>query len=214
MVGTMAPSSCPTCEFRPSRCASSALIYSFSESQNTGIVQGTVQGEEIRIVALAVNSGWVRTRYWAISPEANVTPQFDADYQFKALIDFAVANPYRPLINNTQATALYVLYNETCLPALNNCSNSDSNEACSNATITCLANVNDQFLDIDFDIYDVRQGSDMAFPPVTYMNYLQNSTIQARIGAQVQFQNCSNSVSDNFVNSGDCRPASLVQSCP
>jgi carboxypeptidase C (cathepsin A) len=141
-----------------------------------------------------------------MSPEAKVTLEIDPDYQFKALIDFSVTNPYRPLINNTQATALYNSYYENCLPALNNCTSSDSNEACSNAAITCLTDINDQFEDVDFDIYDIRQGSDMAFPPVTYVNYLQDSKIQARIGAQVQFQNCSISVFNNFVNTGDCRP--------
>ncbi|KAF8262286.1 hypothetical protein EI94DRAFT_717951 [Lactarius quietus] len=38
----------------------------------------------------------------------------------------------------------------------------------------------------NFDGHDVLQQASYAFPPATYMQYLQNSDIQARIGARVQ----------------------------
>ena len=144
---------------------------------------------------------------------ANVAPEIDPNNQFKSLIDYAASNPYHVVINSSQAAAYYNSYDESCGPALNNCSSSDSNDACANAAVTCINNIMGPIPE-NFDPYDVTQPANYSFPPVTYNSYLQNSNIQARIGAQVLFQNCSDDVYDNFVYSGDCRPTSLVKSCP
>ena len=146
-----------------------------------------------------------------MTTEVNVTLEIDPDIQFKSLIDYAASNPYRALINSSQAATYYNLYDETCGPALNNCSSSDSDDACANATITCLNDIAGPISE-NFDVYDVVQPADYSFPPPTFTYYLQDSKIQAQIGAKVQFQNCSDAVEGNFILSGDCRPASLVQS--
>ena len=148
-----------------------------------------------------------------MTAEVNVTLEINPNTQFKSLIDYAVSNPYRALISSSQAAAYYNLYDETCGPALNNCSSSDSNDACANATITCIDSIEGPISE-NFDVYDILQPADYSFPPSTFTPYLQDSKIQAQIGAQVQFQNCSVTVEDNFINSGDCRPASLAQLSP
>ncbi|KAF8273258.1 putative carboxypeptidase S1 [Lactarius quietus] len=144
---------------------------SYFESQNTAIDQGSVVGVKISVIALIIGNGWV-----------------DPNVQFKAQIDYAARNPYRTLINESQVNAFYQVYDESCGPALNDCSSSDSNDACANAAITCLNNITAPISE-NFDIYDIVQ-TDYAFPPATYVNYLQDSEIQARIGA-------------HFINSGD-----------
>jgi hypothetical protein len=145
-------------------------------------------------------------------PEVNVALEFDPSLQFKALIDYGVNNPYRVLFNASFAAELYQSYNDSCGPALQNCSISDSDDDCAQAAVDCIVGINVQAATIDFDPYDIRQGANTPFPPITYMTYLQDSDIQMRIGAQVQFQNCSIPVFNNFIDSGDCRP--LNCSCP
>jgi hypothetical protein len=131
--------------------------------------------------------------------------EIDPNKQFEALIDYGVNNPYRVLFNTSVAAALYQSYNDSCSPALQNCSISDSDDDCALAAVACIEGINEQVQTFDFDPYDIRQTADVLFPPITYISYLQDSDIQRRIGAQVQFQNCSSTVFNNFVDSGDCR---------
>ncbi|KAH8980275.1 carboxypeptidase S1 [Lactarius akahatsu] len=58
------------------------------ESQNAAIDKGKVSGMKIPLVALGINNGW-----------------FDSILQYEAYIDYALrlTNPYRPLINSSQA---------------------------------------------------------------------------------------------------------------
>jgi hypothetical protein len=132
--------------------------------------------------------------------------EIDPGIQFEALIDYGVNNPYRTLFNVSFAASLYQSYNASCSPALQNCSISDSDDDCAQAAVDCIVGINEQAALIDFDPYDIRQGADALFPPITYISYLQRSDIQTRIGAQVRFQNCSNTVFNNFIDSGDCKP--------
>ncbi|KAF8270899.1 carboxypeptidase S1 [Lactarius quietus] len=161
----------------------SDFMYYF-ESQNAAIDKGDLIGVKIPIIALILLSPWV-----------------DPSIQFRAQIDFSVDNPYRPLVNHSQADEYYALYDEFCGPALNNCSSSNLDDACANAAITCLNNITD-LISENFNVYDILQ-TDYAFPPQTYLSYLQDSEIQARIGARVEYQNCSDDVSNDFVYSGD-----------
>ncbi|KAN0124585.1 carboxypeptidase S1 [Lactarius tabidus] len=157
----------------------------YFESQNAGIEQGTVSGITIPLIALAINNGLI-----------------DPNKQFKALIKYAANNPYRNVINGSEATALYKFYDDSCGPALHNCSSSDTNKACADAANICFT-LFDNITKHDFDLYDIRQEFYYSFPPATYVYYLQDSNIQSRIGARVPFQNCSGQVYDEFVHSGD-----------
>jgi carboxypeptidase C (cathepsin A) len=138
-------------------------------------------------------------------PEVNVALEINPNHQFKALIKYAANNPYRNVINSSEAAALYKSYDDSCGPALRNCSSSDTNKACAHAANLCNS-LSNNFTNYDFDPYDIRQGLNYSFPPITYLYYLQDINIQTRIGARVPFQNCSDKVYDEFIRSGDGRP--------
>jgi hypothetical protein len=64
--------------------------------------------------------------------------------------------------------------------------------------------------DADFDVLDLRAPSKDAFPPDTYVSYLQNATIHSMIGAQTVYQECSVMSYQMFEKTGDGKPALLV----
>ena len=55
----------------------------------------------------------------------------------------------------------------------------------------------------DFDVYDVRAPSADPNPPETYLAYLNDTTVQRRIGAKAQFQECADAPSNKFQSTGD-----------
>lgn len=206
----MAPNLRPICGLDSSVVSSKFTETCFSESQNAAIDQGTVSAIKISMIALLLFSAWVRRRHYSIFPEVNVALEVDPDVQFKAIIDYGVRNTFRIIFNDTAAAALYKSYDDKCGPSLQNCSISNTDDACAQAANVCTDIIFGPVDSIDLDIYDVIQGKYPTFPPLTYDAYLQDSDIQKRIGAQVQFQNCSTTVIDNFVNSGDCRPLNCL----
>ncbi|KAI0254935.1 carboxypeptidase S1 [Lactifluus subvellereus] len=161
---------------------------SYFESRNSAIDRGKIKGVKIPLVALGINSGW-----------------FDPALQYKAYIDYALTNPYRALIDSSQAASYLDAYNKDCLPALNVCNNkSRSNFACQHADDTCLNEIENAILqDADFDNNDIRAPSDDPFPPGTYSTYLQTPEIQKAIGARVKYQECPDAPSRKFATTGD-----------
>ena len=55
----------------------------------------------------------------------------------------------------------------------------------------------------DRDPYDLRQNSSAPFPSESYVDFLQQADIQKKIGAEVQYQECSDPPSNLFVTTGD-----------
>jgi len=160
---------------------------SYFESKNAAIHEDTVSGVKIPLVALGINNGW-----------------FDPILQYKAYIDYALTNPYRSLINNSQASSYLDAYNQLCLPGLETCYSSGTNADCKNADTTCSQQTEGPIqADTDFDVYDLRAPSQDPFPPNTYISYLQNAAIQSQIGAQTVYQECSDAPYEKFVNTGD-----------
>ncbi|KAH8993894.1 carboxypeptidase-like protein S1 [Lactarius hatsudake] len=159
----------------------------YFESQNAAIDKGKVSGVKIPLVALGINNGW-----------------FDSMLQYKAYIDYSLTNPYRPLINSPQATSLLMTYNQYCLPELNTCSSSGTDAACKKADDTCFNTIAGPIqTNSDFDVYDLRASSQDPFPPKTFISYLQDITIQSKIGARQVFQECPDAPYNKFVNTGD-----------
>lgn len=160
---------------------------SYFESQNAGIDQGKVSGMKIPLVALGINNGW-----------------FDPILQYKAYIDYSLTNPYRPLINSSQAATYLKTYDRRCLPELNTCSSSGSDAACKKADNTCFNKIEGPIqIGSDFDVYDLRAPSQDPFPPETYVSYLQDPAIQSKIGAQQVYKECTNAPFKKFVSTGD-----------
>jgi carboxypeptidase C (cathepsin A) len=160
---------------------------SYIETQNAAIKKGTVKGEKLNLVALAINNGW-------IEPEV----------QFKAYIDYALTNPYKKILNQTYYNQLLSSYEKKCLPMLQKCYSTGANKDCEKADDYC--NDNMYYLPTtvaDFDVYDVREPSVDPFPPETYVNYLQRADIMKKIGAKVQYQECPDAPYDKFIPTGD-----------
>ena len=139
--------------------------------------------------------------------------QFDPTLQYKAYITYSLSNPYRALITSSQANSYTNSYNQNCVPALNSCASSGTNSACENADNTCYNDIEGPISEGNFDVYDLRAPSNDPFPPETYVSYLQQSSIQTKIGAQQLYQECPDAPYEKFASTGDGRPASLVRSC-
>lgn len=52
-------------------------------------------------------------------------------------------------------------------------------------------------------MYDVRQQNPDPYPPEYYVDYLQTSSIQTKIGAAVKYQECPDAPYEKFANTGD-----------
>ncbi len=122
-------------------------------------------------------------------------------------------NPYRSLINSSQAASYLNSYNQHCLPELNTCNSSGTNAACKKADDTCFNKIEVPILEgADFDPYDLRAPwQDDPFPPETYVFYLHNVAIQSKIGAQQVYQECSDAPYREFAATGDGKRATHVQ---
>ena len=57
----------------------------------------------------------------------------------------------------------------------------------------------------DLDAFDLRQNSSALFPSESYVNFLQQTDIQMKIGAEVQYNECPDPPFELFVNTGDVR---------
>ena len=161
---------------------------SYILNQNKGISNGSVQGENINIVALGINNGW-----------------FDPIIQYKAYIDFSANNTYKQLISASQASSYESTYENECLPALQQCSSlTSSNDACTNAQSVCAQDIQSPLSEAgDFDVYDVRAPSNDPNPPETYATYLADKTVMNAIGAQSTYQECPDAPYNKFSSTGD-----------
>ena len=164
---------------------------SYFESQNKAIASGSATGQNISLVALGINNGW-----------------YDSKIQEKAYIDFSLNNTYAPLINQTEYTAILDAYNAQCVPALQNCTGLiGDDEGCLNADLTCMMVVDNE-LDSNFNNpYDIRPNA--LQPPAQYAEYLSRPDVMKAIGAKSEYQECSDSVSSDFYNTGDRMFSSL-----
>ena len=97
-------------------------------------------------------------------------------------------------------------YNDHCLPAVQQCQKSGTNSACSNADNICSNTIETPITrDADFDVYDVRQPSKDPYPPTTYSSYLQDPDVKKAIGAQTNYQECSDRAGYPFSRTGDSK---------
>ncbi|KAL3447813.1 Alpha/Beta hydrolase protein [Aspergillus insuetus] len=164
--------------------------------QNLAIQQGKEIGEEINLVALGVNNGFTHA----------------ADV-YKSYIDYALVNPYRPLITPAQAAEYYAEYYATCLPALNECpSPTGGNVACVAASAICYELIEGPIASTgSFDVYDVRALAQDPNPPSTYSKYLLRPDVLKAIGARSVYQECPTTAYALFSATGDGSRSYLQQ---
>lgn len=167
----------------------------YFESQNAAIASGTVQGEDIKLIALGINDGW-----------------FDAALQQRAFVDFAYNNTYKPLITAVQHAALTNIYKDRCAPALRQCSSSGSDGNCMTADYYCYEDIegplsttpeNGGIAAYDFDVYDIRQPSNDHYPPAAYKYYLLRPAVIRAIGAKSAYVECPDAPYKKFTRTGD-----------
>ncbi|KAI9709683.1 MAG: hypothetical protein M1820_003085 [Bogoriella megaspora] len=158
----------------------------YIEDQNKGIANGTIQGENIDLIALGVNNGW-----------------FDPLLQYQAYIDYSYNNSYKALISSSQHTSYLNTYNSQCKPAVQSCYNTGTNSACESADTTCYNDIEGPLSEGNFDVYDIRAPSNDPNPPETYVTYLQKSNVVSAIGAKSTYQECPNAPYNKFSSTGD-----------
>ncbi|GAM34978.1 hypothetical protein TCE0_015f02914 [Talaromyces pinophilus] len=147
--------------------------------QNAAIDAGRVTGEKINLVALGINNGWT-----------------DPGDLYKAYIDYAQFNGYRPLITPQYAAEYYAAYAAICKPALDLCPSPVGDDAaCIAANAACEGSIYSQITaDSDFDVYDVREPSINAGLPGAYSVYLNRPDVLRAIGAKHPFEDCTNTL--------------------
>lgn len=118
--------------------------------------------------------------------------------QYKAYIDFAVNNTYRPLLSADDAQQYYDAYDQQCKPAYKGCTSDPStNNACASAGDTCSSAVEGPLEELaNFDAYDIRASSD-SFPPSTFVKWLTSSSVKKAIGATSSFASCGSTAIGN-----------------
>lgn len=168
----------------------------YFDEQNAAITTGSVSGEKIRLTALGVNDGL-----------------FDDLIQQRSYIDYAYQNDYRQIIDASRRQYYLNVLNNRCIPALQTCRRSGTNSDCVNADNVCYRGIEGALTqEADFDVYDIRAGSDDPNPPKTYNQYLANPSVVAAIGAQSTYQECAAAPGNKFRNTGDGKslPVSLA----
>ncbi|KAH6894275.1 Alpha/Beta hydrolase protein [Thelonectria olida] len=143
-------------------------------------------------------------------------------------VDMETQTPYWPLFANEntygyealskEETAFYLnKFNSTggCQDLLKECSDavavadpdndgdsSTVNDACNNALQTCLA-LQTPYYSAGRSPYDVSAPYADPFPPMTFLEYLNNATIQKAIGSPVNYTMTSSAVYFEFSDTGD-----------
>ena len=117
---------------------------------------------------------------------------------------FSYNNTYKSLISQSSYNSYMSKYNSDCLPAIQACTSSQSNSACSNADNTCYNDIEGPLSQAaNFDVYDIREPSNDPYPPETYVTYLQSSAVVKAIGAKSIYQECPNAPYNKFSTTGD-----------
>lgn len=159
----------------------------YIERQNAAIQSGSLTGERINIVALGINNGW-----------------YDPALQYQAYIKFAYKNTYRQLMSGSQFVPYMDAYIDDCLPALELCANSDTDEACASARIVCDNGIYRPLSQaVGFNVYDIRQLSTDTNPPSMEIAYLRDPAVMEAIGAKTMYQQCADAPYYAFLPSGD-----------
>lgn len=159
----------------------------YFDEQNAAITTGSVSGENVRLVALGVNDGL-----------------FDSLIQERSYIDYAYQNDYRQIIDASRRQDYLNVLNNQCIPALKTCRSSGTNSDCVNANYVCNQGIEGALIEeADFDVYDIRAGSNDPNPPKTYNQYLANPSVVAAIGAQSTYQECADAPGNKFARTGD-----------
>ncbi|KAK1816289.1 hypothetical protein LTR12_009279 [Friedmanniomyces endolithicus] len=85
-----------------------------------------------------------------------------------------------------------------------------TNDLCRQAQLIC-ANISAPYLNAGYDPYDIRQMLPSPDPPAAYQEYLNNASVLAAIGAQVNYTESSPYVQEGFISTGDTIRGGLIE---
>ncbi|KAE8147827.1 Alpha/Beta hydrolase protein [Aspergillus avenaceus] len=167
---------------------------SYILEQNEAVEAGAVQGEKINLVALGINNG-----------------MYDLELQEKAYITYSYNNSYKQIIDESTRDSILEDYESDCVPAVRKCQQTKTDADCRDASSVCGSAIEDRIMysGVDFDVYDIRQGSDDPYPPSTYSDYLARSDVQKAIGARSKYSECASLPGAKFRRTGDIARSTL-----
>ncbi|KAF7308337.1 Carboxypeptidase [Mycena chlorophos] len=157
---------------------------SYFLSQNEAIANGTATGVTLNLKTLAIGNGLT-----------------DPISQYPGYISYATSNPYGALVSSSTIKTATNAWSSSkgCEAQIKACNNGGSNSVCSSAQSYCNNNILSALIG-DHDVYYVLSGSDDPYPP-DITSYLGG--IQSKIGAEVTWQMTSDTVYNNFAETGD-----------
>ncbi|KAI1815892.1 alpha/beta-hydrolase [Poronia punctata] len=164
------------------------IFNKYIEEQNANLPPGAVR---IDLETVLIGNGW-----------------YDPVVQYQAYYNFTVSpgNTYDYAPFNDSAAAMFYnqLYGQgNCLDRLLHCRASGNNAACRNADSYCAYLVESVFDDLlGRDEYDMRELVPDPFPYRYYETYLNQPSVQAALGAYINFTG-NNVVYDAFDSTGD-----------
>jgi carboxypeptidase D len=154
-------------------------IVNYILDKNQEIKAGGSSGDVIDVVALSVNNGW-----------------FDAKIQEKANLDYALENPYRPIIEQSYYDWLIGDYYTKIVPGIDKCDKTGTAEDCYAAYKAYRFYIEQPIVGSAFLKYpgletaDIRAGG--ARPPTSHLLYLMRADVQNAIGAMVKYKDTAN----------------------
>lgn len=168
-----------------------APVYNkFVVDQNALITQNKSSAHHINLKTVLIGNGW-----------------YSPLIQYQAYYNFTVSNTYDlVLFNQSISNMMYnALYGEgNCVDMTLDCNARGINEICSAADNFCADEVESVYdTYAGRDEYDSRELEPDPFPPTFYVDYLNSPTLQAAIGAYVNFSESSSTVGNAFGSTGD-----------
>jgi len=134
---------------------------------------------------------------------------YDPLIQYAAYYNFTVFpgntydyDPFNSTIKELMFDAMYAPGN--CSDQIAECYATGNNTICMNADDFCFENVENIYdIVLNRDEYDVRELMPDSFPPEFYVDYLNTPSVQAAIGAFINYTESSPTVGDAFGTTGD-----------
>ncbi|CAL1708590.1 unnamed protein product [Somion occarium] len=154
--------------------------------QNAAIANGTISGIPINLKVLGVGDGLT-----------------DPLSQYPGYLTYAANNPYHPLVSSSTLSRANDSFFRAggCRDQIQSCYTTGSTSSCSGAQSFCNNNILSPLAG-NYDVYYVLAQDPDPYPP-SFSTYLGNASLKAQIGAEVNWQESSSQVYNNFARTGD-----------
>jgi carboxypeptidase C (cathepsin A) len=144
------------------------------------------EGEEINLKWLLIDGGEV-----------------DQRIQTRAQIDYSEA---KGLIPKQAAKELRQIFDHQCVPAMQRCDKTGTNQDCKNAEGICWEMVGDKIWSFDrtkFNVYNADDSDKFIDKTPRAKLWFERDEIKRKVGAKTDFVNLSRQIFKNFIETGD-----------